>query len=126
MAWQRAPLVALLTFMPLAGCASPGDHSNPPAQCTAGLPSDSDCATAAPSYSADIAPLVSARCLECHEAGNKTSPVVLETRAQIYNQRQLVETQVYRCAMPPSDGTPLASSERALLLKWLVCGAPDN
>lgn len=126
MEWLRAPLVALLIALPLAACASPSTPSNPPAECTATLPDNGDCATAAPSYSADIEPIVSARCLECHFANNHNSPVVLETRAELYNQRALVETQVYRCSMPPADSAPLPASEREELLRWLVCGAPDN
>jgi uncharacterized membrane protein len=109
-----------------AGCASPSDPSTHPMSCDVSLPASDDCATAAPSYAADIAPLVSARCLGCHSAGNPNSSVVLETQAEFKQQRQLVETQLYRCAMPPSNGVPLTSDERTELLKWLVCGAPDN
>jgi uncharacterized membrane protein len=90
------------------------------------LPANDDCDTAAPSYATDIAPLVEAHCLSCHFAGNHNSSVVLETQAQLNHQRGLAETQVYRCQMPPSDSEALSTTDRELLLKWLVCGAPDN
>jgi uncharacterized membrane protein len=118
-------LVALLASLSLPACAGPDP---PPVEneCKAGLPSEDACATATPSYAEDIAPLVEARCLECHFAGNRQSSVVLETHAQLAGSRQLVETRVYRCQMPPSEATALSATERELLLQWLVCGAPDN
>ena len=103
----------------------PGRKRAPP-RASAGLPSEDACATATPSYAEDIAPLVEERCLECHFAGNRLSSVALETHAELAERRQLVETRVYRCQMPPSDATALSTSERETLLKWLVCGAPDN
>jgi uncharacterized membrane protein len=127
MVWQAPPLLTLILCMSLAACASTsGDPAAATSTCTATLPTSDACATATPSYSADIVPIVTQRCLECHAAGNLNSSVVLETQSEIYRQRQLVETQVYRCAMPPSDGTPLTSTERSELLQWLVCGAPNN
>ncbi len=126
MAWHDAPLVTLILCMSLGACASGSEPVDPGPACTTALPSSDDCATAAPSYTNDIAPLVGGRCLGCHFARNPNSSVVLETQSEIYDQRQLVETQLYRCAMPPSTGTPLTSDERAELLKWLVCGAPNN
>ena len=106
-----------------AGSESPADDSP---SCAATLPAGTDCNTAAPSYATEIAPLVAARCLDCHFAGNHNSSVVLETQSELNGQRGLVETQVYRCQMPPSDGGAMSDSDRALLLKWLVCGAPNN
>ncbi|HTQ05038.1 MAG TPA: hypothetical protein VMI54_14335 [Polyangiaceae bacterium] len=105
---------------------SPGPASTPP-DCKAGLPTKDACATNAPSYATDIAPLVEARCLGCHFKGNPNSSVVLETQAEMSQQTQLVETQIYRCEMPPADGgIPLTDTERTELLQWLVCGAPNN
>jgi uncharacterized membrane protein len=90
------------------------------------LPTEEACATGAPSYATDIAPLVSARCVGCHYAGNRVSRVVLETRAEIADNRTLALTQVFRCQMPPAEATDLTDVERETLLQWLVCGAPDN
>jgi hypothetical protein len=110
---------------PLA-CTGAGNPAGDPPACTATLPTGTDCDTATPSYATEIASLVEAHCLDCHFAGNHNSSVVLETQSELNRQRGLVETQVYRCQMPPSDGGPLSTSDRARLLKWLVCGAPNN
>lgn len=122
----RARVLRALVLLVMAGCGS-NDPGGQAAACKPGLPTTDTCAASAPSYAADIAPLVHARCLSCHFAGNSNSSVVLETQAEIRQQTQLVETQVYRCSMPPpGDATPLADSERMELLQWLVCGAPNN
>jgi uncharacterized membrane protein len=120
--WFRA-----LAFAVVAGCGS-NDGSDGRAQgCKPGLPTTDACAMSAPSYMTDIAPLVRERCLSCHFAGNPNSSVVLETQAEIHQRAQLVETQVYRCSMPPpGEATPLAEDERAELLQWLACGTPNN
>jgi uncharacterized membrane protein len=126
MAWPRPHFVTLFLCMIPLGCASSGDPTVNSTACTATLPASEDCGTAAPSYATDIAPLVETYCLACHFAGNHNSSVVLETQSQLNHQRGLVETQVYRCQMPPSDGEALRTTDRELLLKWLVCGAPSN
>jgi len=120
--WFRA-----LVFAVVAGCG-PSDGTGGGAKgCKPGLPTTDACAANAPSYASAIAPLVKERCLSCHFAGNPNSSVVLETQVEISQRAQLVETQVYRCSMPPpGEATPLADDERAELLQWLVCGAPNN
>ena len=123
----RARCVGALAFVMAAGCGSNGGSDASTQGCKPGLPTTDTCAASAPSYSKDIAPLVRERCLNCHFAGNSNSSVVLETQAEISQRAQLVETQVYRCSMPPpGDATPLAEAERAELLQWLVCGTPNN
>jgi uncharacterized membrane protein len=111
----------------LAGCG-PKDGSDGQADgCKPGLPTTDACRTNAPSYATEIAPLVREHCLSCHFAGNTNSSVVLETAAEINQRAQLVETQVYRCSMPPpGDAAALSDDERGKLLQWLVCGAPNN
>jgi hypothetical protein len=126
MAWPRAIVVAPLFCALALACAGP--HEEPPAggECTATLPDSADCGTAAPSYDATVAPLVKDHCLVCHYAGNRLSDIVLETQAQLSDRLSLVETRLYRCQMPPDDGPALSGADRQTLLKWLVCGAPDN
>ena len=123
----RARLRALVVIL-AASCGSNGGNGGQQAACKAGLPTSDACTTAsAPSYATQIAPLVHDRCLSCHFAGNPNSSVVLETQAEMRQEVGLIETQVYRCAMPPpGEETPLSDSERAEFLQWLVCGAPNN
>jgi uncharacterized membrane protein len=120
--WFRALVLAVV-----AGCGTNDGPGGQTTTCEPGLPTTDACATNAPSYATVIAPLVRERCLSCHFAGNRNSSVVLETQQELSQRTQLVETQVYRCTMPPpGDAPPLAEAERAELLQWLVCGAPNN
>jgi len=117
-------LTAALLF---AGCDNGTDHSADLAgTCPSDLPSNADCSSAVPSYSAKIAPIISDRCLGCHFAGNTISGTSLADQASVLANRSVVLTQVYHCAMPPAGGGVLASNERILLLQYLVCGAPNN
>jgi hypothetical protein len=116
----------LLPFMLAPGCTGPSNPPAPTPACSVSLPNDSACGSGGPSYASDVAPLVKATCLDCHFAGNRNSTVVLETAAQLKKSQGLVEGELYRCDMPPADGTPLDDDQRQLLLQWLVCGAPDN
>jgi len=116
----------MLLLFSLPGACSTDPTTHPVEPCTATLPDSADCATAAPSYATDIAPLVKTHCSDCHFTGNRNSTVVLETGAQVQKNSRLVEAQLYRCAMPPADGTALTDDEREMFLKWIVCGAPDN
>lgn len=84
------------------------------------------CPTPAPSYSSDVAPIVKERCLLCHGPGGPQASVPLADYASIHARRTTVLTQVYGCRMPPAGAAELTSDERATLLAWLVCGAPDN
>lgn len=92
-------------------------------QCQNDLPQD--CPTA-PSYQSDIAPLLKQHCVICHSPTGLESERPLNSYSAVYGQRGSVLTQVYGCQMPPPDRQPLSSAERLLLLRWLVCHAPDN
>jgi len=111
-----------------AGCdlgALAATLSPPAPNCPNDLPARDDCGSAAPSYQAVIASVVHERCGGCHVpgAGNR---YVFATYAEVAVARERMLTQVYACRMPPSCVPPLLPSERSALLKWLVCGAPDN
>jgi len=122
----RAFLVAPFALAVLTRCAGTDAPKDGPASCGATLPDSASCSSSSPSYANDVAPIVETHCLECHFAGNRVSSVVLETHAQLAASKQLVETRLYRCQMPPSDGPALALDDRETLLQWIVCGAQDN
>jgi uncharacterized membrane protein len=106
--------------------ASPPDDA-PAAGCPGDLPSEADCAGHTPSYAKEVAPVVASRCLDCHFEGNALSGTAFETQAEVSSWRSTMLSRVSRCEMPPSDrAQPLTQSERDLLLRYLVCGAPDN
>ncbi len=92
--------------------------------CPNDLPAD--CPSPAPTYTDDVAAIIEARCWECHGPGGaEQARHDFSTYDSVYAQRGSMLTQVYSCRMPPAEAAPLASDERAALLSWLVCGAPE-
>lgn len=82
------------------------------------------CVSPAPVYG-DVAPVFEAHCVRCHGSGGPQASRPLDTWAAISATRAQVLSQVYGCRMPPIDEADvLTPSERALVLHWLVCGAP--
>lgn len=113
----------------LSGCGQ--DNSSPDeaaagagGSCPSDLPSSTDCSSAAPSYSQSVAALIETKCLACHSQGNTISSIELFDHASVYKNRRLALTQVYQCKMP-QVGT-LSAEQRATLLKYFVCDAPEN
>jgi hypothetical protein len=100
------------------GCASNTD-------CPNDLPDDSDCASAAPSYSQEVGVVLERYCEVCHLPGNGVSTHVFSNYDEIFATRRTMLTQIYACRMPEGPRR-LTSEDRALLLKWFVCGAPNN
>jgi hypothetical protein len=137
----RALSISVATALLLArvGCLdfdTPGNDPNipdlPPPIVDAGpacpkvLPTD--CSTI-PSYQTEIGPLITSTCFPCHTPGGVASDRDLTTRSNIVDIESTVLSQVYGCLMPPADGgsdAMLTPPERNELLKWLVCGYPDN
>jgi len=96
------------------------------AACEKVLPAD--CGTV-PSYVDAIAPIVAAHCLECHAPNGVASDRDLTTYANIQKLESTVLSQVYSCAMPPADAgadAMLSGDDRTTLLRWLVCGSPND
>ncbi|MGZ3454192.1 MAG: hypothetical protein ACXVEF_31595 [Polyangiales bacterium] len=50
----------------------------------------------------------------------------LDGYSAIFARRTTVLTQVYSCKMPQEGEPALSADERAKLLMWLVCKAPNN
>jgi uncharacterized membrane protein len=118
-------LAAALLFF--CGCGSGTDQSpGSTGTCPSDLPGNADCSNAVSSYSSRIASIICSRCLTCHFTGNTISGVSLADQASVHDHRSVVLTQVYHCAMPPAGVEGLASEDRAVLLQYLVCGAPNN
>lgn len=115
--WGAAVFSALLFA---TSCGSSQDS----ARCELTLASS--CPAAAPSYSQDIAPILSASCTSCHGPGGQESQIDFTSYSGVYTKRQSILAQIYDCAMPPSGATALATKDAETLLTWLVCGAPNN
>ena len=100
--------------------------TGPRGDCPNDLPSDSDCASAVPSYQADIAPLIGTRCGACHAPGGIEASFPLAPYERLFAQRRTALNQIFTCSMPPVCAHGLEPDERAALLRWFVCGALDN
>jgi len=107
----------LLGTLLLAGCGGSLD-------CPNDLPAT--CPTPAPSYVNDVAPLISAHCLKCHAPGGQEASKDFTNYPNVFSQRSAILNQFYSCRMPPEGEPRPTAQERALLLGWLVCGAPNN
>lgn len=89
----------------------------------------SSCQSPIPSYSRDVAPVLDRACNStCHATG--VGPWPLNDWANVVDWGNIVGGDIEQCTMPPPDagagnGT-LSDQERATILNWLVCGAPNN
>jgi hypothetical protein len=101
-----------------------GEAEGAPAMCTVMLPAS--CPDPAPSFAADVAPIIANHCRKCHRPGGVEQNQPLTTYQQIFSRRGTVLNQIYRCKMPPAGEPPVPDTEVAVLLDWLICGAPDN
>jgi len=109
--------IGLLASM-VAGCAGSDD-------CPNDLPDAADCATAAPSYAHEVSGVLEEYCEVCHLPGNRFSTKVFPDYDHIFASRRTMLGQIYGCRMPVGH-RQLSPRNRALLLKWFVCGAPNN
>jgi hypothetical protein len=119
---------ALMGCAALLACGSDPDPDDSAAgTCPSDLPTDADCAAGvAPQYGAVIAGIVEQRCEGCHFPQNPFSSQVFGDYAQLFAARRTALSRVYSCLMPPADAPQLRPEERGALLKWFVCGAPQN
>ena len=99
-----------------------------------------DACVPVPSYTADIVPILHARCSPCHFEGgiedfSGPGGLNLSTYAAVDNADIAIQNRIADCNMPPLDGikkyhvdaaAPLSQMQRVALLDWLVCGALNN
>ncbi len=93
------------------------------------------CAPAAPTYSRDVAPLLEARCTNCHVEGG-VAPFALDTYARVKPQAAAIAAATHARTMPPwravsADvayvGDPSLTQEQIdLLAQWSEAGAPEG
>lgn len=105
-------------------CACSGNGSPNP-NCPADEPATCP-TTGVPSYTNDIAPLVSQYCEVpgCHVAGG-SGVGNLSPYSALKADANNAENQIYQCLMPKMPPYPTLE-DRVTLLTWFVCGAPDN
>lgn len=102
--------------------AACGDNARP---CPNDLPAA--CPAVVPSYQNEIAPIIMERCYPCHfRGGIADNARDFSTYQHVYDQRSRILTQIYACKMPPAEEAQPTAQERAALLAWFVCMAPNN
>jgi hypothetical protein len=127
----------LLWIAPLlVACSSKDDAGSPPNGSGAGGSASTD----APTWHADIAPLVSEHCQGCHRAGG-ISPFALETYAQAKQWSPTFGSVLRSGAMPPflaadtdsckprfgfKDDLRLSAEQIELFERWNAAGAPEG
>jgi hypothetical protein len=80
-----------------------------------------------PSFQTQVAQIFTSRCYPCHGPGGiEQFAHDFTSYANIHSQRLEILTQVAGCTMPPPGNPPPTTAERAALLAWLVCSAPNN
>lgn len=101
-----------------------GSANAPPPECNAEVPDA--CPSPSPKYATDVVPILEAKCNTCHD-GRDGGPWPLTNHADVEHWITQVTSVLLDCTMPPPTGTEkLTSDERATLLNWLKCGAPNN
>ena len=100
--------------------SSPDDRDGgpPPPECDATAPTS--CADPDLRYD-DIAPIVEARCVACHDGAHDLWPLTsYEHVADWYAE---IRSHLLDCTMPPPEATsPMTDAERARILLWIRCG----
>ncbi len=119
-ALRRVAALSLVAATALS-CSSP---STPTTE--VGCPNDlpAKCPSPQPAY-ADVAPVFAAHCTRCHGPGGVEATRPLDSYAHVFKLKGPVLNQIYACVMPPATEPTVSSSERKLVLGWLVCGAPE-
>ena len=89
----------------------------------------SACTTPTPSYANDVAPLLDRACNStCHAPG--VGPWPLTNYQDVSDWSITIEADILKCSMPPADAGAgngsLSDSERATIVDWIACGAPNN
>ena len=125
---MRAAVLALLLVACGKGSSEPDAAANElPPNCTA--IDASSCSTPIPSFATDITPMLDRACNStCHAPG--MGPWPLNTYSDVSDWASIIQADIATCSMPPADAGAgngsLSDAERATLLDWIACGAPNN
>jgi uncharacterized membrane protein len=118
---HRRQLLGLSCLLVGASCSVPAPPDAGPA-CDAIAPDFCDKPTL---RFVDVQPLFEIYCVTCHY-GQAGGPWPLKSHMDIADWTDVVRDDLVDCSMPPADaGTSMTREERALILDWLRCGAPE-
>jgi hypothetical protein len=98
-----------------------GDTGVAPLICSAVAPTA--CTIDPPPTYGQIAGIVAARCVPCHDGVDPDGPWPLTSYDDLADWNDIVRDELVACTMPPADGgVTLPDDERQALLMWLRCG----
>ena len=116
--------MVMLALAVLGACTTAG----PPQDCPDDLPPS--CPTPAPTFSADVAPLIQTYCAGCHSAGGQEPTPSLVNYSGITGPMGRtasdIEYELNRCGMPKPGSPQLTSEQRRTILGWIICGAQND
>jgi uncharacterized membrane protein len=82
------------------------------------------CPSPAPSYQADVGPLIAKYCSRCHAADGGAT-ILLQSFEDVTSthdhQISHVLTRIKACIMPPADQPQPTAVERTTILSWFAC-----
>jgi hypothetical protein len=120
----RLALIAMMAALGLGACG-PGS----PQACPYDPPT---CPDPQPSYAGEVAAIIQTFCVNCHGPGGQESNRPFVTYADISANNNLgvnvgpMQRQVLGCLMPLADAPQPSADQKAALVGWLTCGAPNN
>jgi hypothetical protein len=84
-----------------------------------------DCVAPFPTYTNDLAPILEANCVGCHQEGGQTPDPDLTTYRSVsaLKTRITATTLVSQCLMPPPPLPPLSEADRKTFTCWVAGGA---
>lgn len=94
-------------------------------------PSGQVCDSIAISYSADVFPIISSKCLGCHDASSNSGGITIETYSQLKAQvdngaLNCTINHLSDCTAMPQDAAQLPECELKAINVWINEGALDN
>ena len=116
--YRKFILILLISVVLYTACKkSSDDNGNNP-------PNNSTCTI---SFASRVTTIVQTNCafsVGCHAAGSTNSGGPLTNYSQIFNRRSNIRAAVQAGTMP--QGATLSASDKADLISWIDCGAPNN
>lgn len=109
--------------------ASTCSHDESPAGSEGALPecgeTSQECVAPFPTYTDDLAPILEANCVGCHQAGGQTPDPDLTTYRSVsaLKTRITANSLVSQCRMPPPPLPSLSPADRNTFTCWIAGGA---
>ncbi len=121
---ERADMTAFLQSLTDTSYVNDPRFANP--SCPDDLPTS--CPVTVPSFQSQVSSIVQTVCATpCHSPGQLAASRPLSDYQSIFNLKDAILNNVSVCNMPPPIAmTQLGEADRATLMSWIVCGAPNN